>query len=253
MIGTVLLFLVVGQNADPAPPLYPSSVVGTDFDFIRESDISLWEQATFLKKGAAEMPDKTGEGELFLEAFQFESTYRDEVKVHFAVHHRVGSEAESNKYVEQAGIRLGRIPHVLRRGVERVVINVGDATAFSDRGLIVLYTENMAKRISTHDLEETIFHESVHATGDAEHAGSRGWKAAQESDPGFVTDYASRLPAGEDLTESAFFAVTLVHHPERLPQDVAERLRRQIPARITYIERLFPQAAPWNGSFGHLN
>jgi hypothetical protein len=246
MLGSVLLTLALGQAAGSAEPLYASSVVGTDFDFIQETDQSLWEKAAFVKKGPAEMPDKTREGELFQEAFQFQATYSDRVKVNFAVHQKVGSEAEAKKYVEMAALRLGRIPHVLRKGVERVVINVGDATAFSDRGLIVLYTENMVKRVSTHDLEETIFHESVHATWDSEHAGSTSWKAAQKSDPGFVTQYAKRLPDGEDLAESALFAVTLVHHPDRLPKDVSERLRAQIPARIAYIEKLSPKSAAWH-------
>lgn len=250
MLASILLALTLGQAGQTAKPLYPSSVVGTDFDFIRETDRTVWEKVTFTKKGPAEMPDKTGKAELFQEAFQFEATYGDKVKVHFAVHHRIGSETEAKKFVEMAAVRLGRVPHVLRKGVERVVINVGDATAFSDRGLIVLYTQNMDKRVSTKDLEETIFHESVHATWDSQHAGSTDWKAAQKSDPGFVTDYAARLPSGEDMAESALFAVTLEHYPDRLPKDVSERLRAQIPARIAYIQKLFPKSADWHGPAG---
>ena len=104
-----------------------------------------------------------------------------------------------------------------------------DATAFSDRGLIVVYAANATRRISTHDLEETIFHESVHATWDAAHADSAGWRAAQEADGGFVTDYARKNPDGEDLAESALFAYTLAHHPERIPEPDASRS----PARTT--------------------
>ena len=248
MVGSVLLIMILGQGAGSEKPLYASSVVGTDFDFIRESDPSVWERVTFLKQGAAEMPDKTAKAELFQEAFQYEGVFRDQVKVHFAVHSKIGSEVEAKRFVELAAVRLGRIPHILRKGVERVVINVGDATAFSDRGLIVLYTENMLKRIGSKDLEETTFHESVHATWDTEHAKSAGWKSAQASDPGFVTDYAKRLPDGEDLAESALFAVTMVHHPDRLPKEVIDRLSRQIPARIAYIEKLFPKSASWHGS-----
>lgn len=248
MLTPLLLTLLLRQSHDTAKPMYPSSVVGTDFDFIRESDPSVWEKSTFLKKARAEMPDKTKDAELFQDAYQFEGTYRDKVKVHFAVHERIGSEAEAKKYVDLAGVRLGRIPHILRKGVERVVINVGNATAFSDRGLIVLYTENMGKRIGTHDLEETMFHESVHATWDKDHAAAPGWKAAQQSDPGFVTDYAKRLPEGEDLAESALFAVTLVHHPDRLPPDVSKQLRPLMPSRIAYIEKLFPKSAPWHSA-----
>jgi len=249
MVTSVLLALVLGQGSEP---LYSSSVVGTDFDFIRESDRSVFESLKFVKKGRAEMPDKVANGELFQTAYQFRANYRDGVRVDFAVHERVGIEAQAKRFVDLAAIRLGRIPHVLRRGVTRVVINVGDATAFSDIGLVVLYTKNMEKRIGTKDLEETLFHESVHATWDKEHAGAAGWVAAQRSDPGFLTKYGKENPKGEDLAESALFAVTLVHHPERLPKEVGERVRAQIPGRIDYVAKLFPKGSDWHGPAGKL-
>lgn len=54
-----------------------------------------------------------------------------------------------------------------------------DTTAIGDIGLIVLYFKNATKRISTHDLGETISHESVHAACDAEHVRSDAWRRAQ--------------------------------------------------------------------------
>lgn len=252
MVFALCLVTLLGAVDQAAAPLYSTSVVGTDFDFILESDRSVFDTLKFNEKSLCEMPDKTEEKELFQMAYQFTGGFRDGIEVHFAVHASVGTEVDAKRFVEKAGVRLGRIPHVLRRGVERVVINVGDATAFSDRGLIVLYTKNMDQRISTNDLEETMFHESVHATWDGEHAASAGWVSAQKSDPGFITNYAQRLPKGEDLAESALFAVTLIHHPDRLPKEVGTRVRAQIPARIAYIEKLFPRGSDWHGPAGKL-
>jgi hypothetical protein len=135
---------------------------------------------------------------------------------------------------------------VLRRGVKRVVIHKGgeNATAFSDSGLIVLYSDNATKRIGTHDLEETVFHESVHAAWDKEHSASPGWLAAQKQDGRFVTEYARKNPMGEDLAESALFAYTLLHHPERILKEDAARIRRAIPARIAFVETLLPPGKP---------
>ena len=117
-------------------------------------------------------------------------------------------------------------------------------TAFSDVGLIVLYSDNATKRIGTHDLEETVFHESVHAAWDKTHATSAEWKDAQKKDGGFVTDYARKNPKGEDLAESALFAYTLIHHPNRIPKEEAAKIARAIPNRIAFVEKLLPKDKP---------
>ena len=142
--------------------------------------------------------------------------------------------------------RLGKLPTALRRGVRRVVVHKGgqDTTAFSDVGLIVLYSENATERISTHDLEETVFHESVHAAWDEAHASSPAWREAQKKDGGFLTAYAREKPDGEDLAESALFAYTLLHHPERIPEAEAAKIRRAIPARIDFVAKLVPPGKP---------
>ncbi len=249
MLPVALLVLSLAQGQEP---LYASSVVDTDFDFIRETDRSVLDTVAFVERGPAEMPDKIATQELFQPACQFRAAYKDGVRVDFYVSERAGTQAVAQNYVELAAIRLGRVPHVLRRGVNRVVINEGDATAFSDIGLIVLYTKNMGKRISTKDLEETIFHESVHATWDQEHAGAPGWTSAQRSDPGFLTNYGRTHPQGEDLAETALFGVTMVHHPDRLPADVRARVQAQVPARLDYIRKLFPAGTDWHGPAGKL-
>ena len=142
--------------------------------------------------------------------------------------------------------RLGKLPTALRRGVERVVIHKGgeNVTAFSDVGLIVLYSDNATKRIGTHDLEETVFHESVHAAWDKTHAKSAEWQDAQKKDGGYITDYARKDPQGEDLAESALFAYTLLHHPDRIPKEEAARIARIIPNRIAFVEKLLPKDKP---------
>lgn len=244
MVACILVAMALAQGREP---LYASSVVDTDFDFIRETDRSVLDTVAFVEKGLAEMPDKVATQELFQPAYQFRATYKDGVKADFFVSERAGTQAVAQTYVDLAAIRLGRIPHVLRKGVTRVVINEGDATAFSDVGLIVLYTKNMGKRISTHDLEETIFHESVHATWDKDHAEAPGWTRAQRTDPGFLTNYGRTHPQGEDLAETALFAVTMVHHPDRLPTDVRARVQAQVPARLEYIRKLFPAGTAWHG------
>ena len=225
---------------------YRSSVVGTDFDFIREEDPNLFsclEYKGFLER---EMPDKTSSGRLLQQAFVFVSYFDDGTSVDMALDADFGSEQAARAEAERYVRRLGRLPTSLRGGVQRMVVHYGneDATAFSDIGLIVLYSDNATKRISTHDLEETLFHESVHASWDHLHRSSPAWLAAQEADGTFVTEYASEHPDREDLAESALFAYTLVHHPERIPAPDGGRIAAAIPARIAFVETLLPPDEP---------
>lgn len=227
--------------------LYPSSVVGTDFDFILETDPDMFAELEYKGEGKPEMPDKTGPSSpLCKPAFLYLSHYRDGTRVALAIDAEFKTEAEARKEALRYTPRLGKLPTALRRGVQRVVVHKGgaNATAFSDVGLIILYSDNATRRIGTHDLEETIFHESVHAAWDKAHARSAEWREAQKKDGRFVTEYARKNPVGEDLAESALFAYALIHHPERIPKAEADRIRRAIPARIAFVETLLPPGKP---------
>lgn len=242
-----LLALATAYQADDAPPLYPSSVVGTDFDFILESDPDTFVELEFTGQGSPEMPDKTSRtAPLRKPAFMFVSRYRDGTSVAIAIDAEFKTEAEARQEALRYTPRLGKLPTSLRRGVERLVVHKGgaDATAFSDAGLIVVYSANATRRIGTRDLEETVFHESVHAAWDKAYAASPEWRAAQKSDGRFVTEYARKNRDGEDLAESALFAYALLHHPERIPEEESARIRRAIPARIAFVGTLLPPGKP---------
>ena len=51
-------------------------------------------------------------------------------------------------------------------------------------------------------------------------------------------------PKGEDLAESALFAYTLIHHPNRIPKEEAAKIARAIPNRIAFVEKLLPKDKP---------
>jgi len=129
----------------------------------------------------------------------------------------------------------------MRSKLDHVVIHKGDETAFgeADGHFFVLYSDNIRTRIRNHDLEETVFHESVHATLDIPFANSRKWRKAQKADGQFVTEYAKRNPAKEDLAETALFAYTYFQHPARLSPELQSKLEQQIPNRLKVLEGLF--------------
>ena len=251
ILRAAALSLVAALIASAGRPgdkeLYPSSVVGTEFDFVQGQDPDTFLALEYEGKGAYEMPDKRDHSApLEKPAHRFGSTYSDGTRVTLFISADFETEAEARAEALRYTPCLGKLPTALRRGVKRVVVHKGgrDTTAFSDVGVIALYSENATKRISTHDLEETVFHESVHAAWDAAHAASPEWRAAQKKDGRFVTEYARKNPDGEDLAESALFAYALLHHPERIPKGDAEKIRKAIPARIDFVATLVPPGKP---------
>jgi len=136
---------------------------------------------------------------------------------------------------------VGKLPTFMRASLDHVVIHRGDETAFgeSEGRFFVLYSANIKTRIRNHDLEETVFHESVHATLDSKYARSKQWLAAQKADGDFITKYAKRLPKKEDLAESALFAWAMIMHPGRLPTNIEARAREIMPNRLAFLQTLF--------------
>ena len=235
------------KKATPQVPLYPSSIVGTDFDFITESDLSIFDRLEDKGKEPTEMPDKSDDSApLLQDAFLFVAHFSDGTRVLLAIDADFKTQDNARQEALRYTPRLGKLPTALRRGVKRVVIHKGgeNVTAFSEVGFMVLYSDNATKRIETHDLEETVFHESVHAAWDKKHATSADWQDTQKKDGGYVTDYARKNPQMEDLAESALFAYTLLHHPDRIPKEEAARIARIIPNRIAFVEKLLPKDKP---------
>jgi hypothetical protein len=117
-----------------------------------------------------------------------------------------------------------------------------DTTAFAeDKGhFFVIYSDNATKRIESHDLEETFFHEGTHASIQVGHLGGRAWRNAKAADYAYITDYA-KTEDQEDFAESALFAYTLIHHPERFPDHERQKIEKQIPNRIAFFRSVYAE------------
>jgi len=122
-----------------------------------------------------------------------------------------------------------------------VVLHKRDEVVFGEEEghFFVLYSENIRKRVKTHDLKETIFHESIHATLEKDHAKGQKWLEDKKKDGDFITKYAMLLPLKEDLPVSALFAYTVLKHPSRLPEEVEKAVPKIMPHRIAYFRELF--------------
>ena len=235
-----LPFLLAGFDAASAP-LYPNSVVSNDLEFIQTSDQSVFTCLSYEGTRKAEMPDKRSDTLFANGTFIYTARYKDGTSVELWAHPDFGSQSTAMTSVEPVAKAVGKLPTLMRSKLDHVVVHEGDETAFAeDKGhFFVLYSDNILMRIRNHDLEETIFHESVHATLDSKYARSRKWRRAQKADGDHITDYAAREPDKEDMAESALFAWAMLIHPGRLPADVEAQAREIMPNRLAFFEELF--------------
>jgi hypothetical protein len=226
-----------------ASPLYRSSVVGTDFDFITENDASAFERLEYVGFKEFEMPDKRGTGEpLIQNAYMFNAYFTDGTMVGIALDKDFGSRQAAEQDATRYTPPLGKLPSLYRQNLRHIVVHKGgaDTTAFAeDKGhFFVIYSDNATKRMGTHDLEETFFHEGTHASIQANHLGGTAWKNAQGPGDAYITDYA-KTDDQEDFAESALFAYTLIYHPERFPAAEREKIEKQIPNRIAFFRSVY--------------
>jgi hypothetical protein len=191
------------------------------------------------------MPDKRNDELMDKETFVFEATFSDGSKVEVWAHSSFGSVGQAERYALMLSAPLGKLPPVMRGKLAHVVVHKGDATAFGEAegNFFVVYSENMETRVRDHDLEETVFHESVHATLEMTYRKNRDWLAAQKADTGFITKYAADNPSLEDLPEAALFVYTMLENPGRLPAEVEAWVKRHMPNRLAFFRGIFSESA----------
>ncbi|MGC6453313.1 MAG: hypothetical protein ACON31_05350 [Candidatus Puniceispirillaceae bacterium] len=240
-VTTVFGTTVIATTTAIGMPIYPNSVVSNDLEFIATSDASAFACLEFDGRRTAEMPDKRKDGLMAKQTFIFTAHYTDGSSVGLWAHPDFRTRERALESVAPAAEAVGKLPTFMRKTLDHVVIHRGDETAFGEAEghFFVLYSENIKTRIRNHDLEETVFHESVHATLDKRYATSRKWRKAQKADGDFITKYARRLPKKEDLAESGLFAWAMIMHPGRLPAKIEARARQIMPHRIAFFEELF--------------
>jgi|GEM_PF-1175709 len=230
--------------ASASSPPYTSSVVGTDFDYITDSDPSAFQRLDYVGfLTDVEMPSKpSGSEPLRQDAYVFDAFFTDGTRIRIYEDKDFGSYDAARADAMRYTPRLGKLPSLYRQKLKHIVVQKGgpDTTAFAeDKGhFFVIYSDNATKRISTHDLEETFFHEGSHASIQADYIGGSAWNNARAADNKYITNYAA-TDIQEDFAESALFAYTIIHHPERFPAADRAKIEAQIPNRIEFFRTVF--------------
>lgn len=241
ILNCLLLATIVSKETRAGDPLFPNSVVSNDIDFILGTDSDAFTSLTYIGKADKEMPDSRNDILFDVNTYVFEANFSNGKKIGIWCHSSFGSQAAAQGYADKLCPRLGKLPEVQRDMLDHVVIHKGDAGAYAETEghFFVLYSDNVDARISTHDLEETVFHESVHASIQDSYENTSAWTSAQSADPSFVTEYAERLPNLEDMPETALFAYTMIKHPGRLSDDIENWLNDNIPNRLAFFRTIY--------------
>ena len=238
----IMITMLYVSNVNAQDPLFPNSVVSNDIDFIIDSDPDAFESLEYIGLANKETPGAPNGGSLFdTNTFVFQASFADGGSLEIWCHSSFNTVAAAREYAEKLCPRLGKLPDFQRNLLDHVVIHNGNAGAFAEieGQFFILYSDNMDQRISTHDLEETVFHESVHASYQFMYQNDPSWLNAQAQDPAFVTNYAQNNPDLEDMAESALFAYTAIKHPGRLAENIEDWLFANIPNRLEWFGLIY--------------
>jgi hypothetical protein len=229
--------------ANPAEPVY-SDTAGTVFDIIQTSDPTTFRCLDPMGQEPRQIWDKRVDGEPIVNAYLFMARFSDGTSIEIAINPEFATAEAAQTEAMRYTVPLGQLPTSLRAGIARFSVHKGRKGYHAGTGQIVVYAETTDNRLSYRHLEESLFHESVHASWDAHHRLAPGWIAAQTADGGFLTDYGRETPDREDLAETALFAFAILHHPERFPPADTEDTLAAVPNRIAYIKALLPPGVP---------
>lgn len=227
---------------------YPfDSTADTVFDIIRADDPTTYVCMSYQGRAIRQMWDKRINGESDLDVFLFHAYYTDGPTIDIILNPEFQNENEARAEAQRYAFGLGQLPLVFRQGLKQFGIHKGDKGFHGGPGKVFMYQDKADLRVRQKHLEESLLHESVHASLDPLYRSSPEWVAAQEKDGTFITRYAAEHPRGEDLAESALFAYGLIRYPGRIPPVDSEVIATAIPNRISVIAKILntqPKVAP---------
>ena len=243
-VSMIFLLSMYTYTINAQTPLFPNSVVSNDIDYIFESDPDSFVGNIFLGREDRETPGAPDGSSLFdVDTYIFEANFTDGETIEIWCHSSFESQDAAQEFADKLGPRLGKLPIFQRNMLNHVVIHNGDGGAFAEieGQFFILYSENMDARISTNDLEETVFHESVHSSYQFMYQNHPDWLAAQAADLSFVTTFGENNPTLEDIAESALFAYTYLTYPGRLDESIETWLEENNANRLEFFGKFYGQ------------
>jgi hypothetical protein len=227
----------VSRHDPEGPSLFRDGAVFLAPDTITENDPTALLNVTFFANGTRNIPDNRVQNDVDTLVNIFTASFTGGKQITVMVNAEIlfsQAEIEANRYARI----VGQLDPIVREEIDVLWIHAGDATFSGNPGGIVIHTGRANQSLVPQGfLEETMAHESVHATLDALYLQSQEWFDAQRRDVTFPTDFAREFPETEDLAES-YGAYLIVQNAERNPPDLVNRIRDGIPARLQFFADL---------------
>ena len=224
------------EHTGEAP--YPGTVWVTA-DILGPSDPTSLGSITYTGRGMREVFDRRVDRWVRVDAYLFEAQFGERT-VEFQLNPEFGSREAAGMQVDAFAPAIGRLPAVLMSNLREVEINAGEG-AFggnSYNGSILIHTEDRSTMDALRGgfLEEAFLHEAAHASLDPLHADAPGWRAAQQADRAFISEYAQDFPDREDIAESILPYFAVRYRPDRLTAAQRWLMTMTTPNRIAYFD-----------------
>jgi len=232
----VFVFTLSVSEAADAPF---RSTVDLNLNTISDAVRSAFQCLEYNGRRTHQVYDKRIAGESAIYAYSFNAVFTDQAPIEIVVNPEFESSSAAREGIYPIAYAMGRVYAPLRHGVGRIVLHRGNEGLHAggyieNYGQVVLYLDTVADRLTMNHLEESLFHESVHAAWDQKYSDTDLWRAAQLADDAFITQYAADRP-NEDLAETALLVYGLHNNPAMIPPHVSDALTELVPNRIKVI------------------
>jgi hypothetical protein len=218
-----------------AEPPY-SGTIFIDPDIITAADPTTYLSFKAAGRGNRTMFDRRVDAFIKVKARLFNVRFTDSSRVmEFQVNPEFGP-TKARRLVAKYAKVIGRLPRCLRRDVDTVSIHDGVEPFGGGNRNLLIHTGQSASYERDGILEETMVHEASHTSLDADHANAKGWVAAQNADPEFISTYARDNPQREDVAETWLLWYAVRHRAERIDTIVADTVKAAIPNRLKYFD-----------------
>lgn len=223
--------IALASIASGAPPF--GGTIFLDPDIITATDPSTYVKVVDKGQAKRTMFDRRTNRFGEYNAYLFAANFSDLPSVEVQVNPEF-SRAKARRLAAKYALVIGRLPKCLRLDLKTVWIHDGVQPFGGGNNNLLIHTGQSVFYERDGILEETFVHEASHTSLDASHSASPGWKAAQASDPDFISTYARDNPTREDIAETFLLWLAVHHRPERLDKSLRETIRSTVPARLKY-------------------
>ena len=234
MFTRILLCCLALTLSAKADPPY-SGTIFIDPDIITAKDPTTYLSVTAKGRGERTMFDRRKNAFIKIKARLFSARFSDSREIEVQVNPEFPA-SKARKLASNYAKVIGRLPKCLRVDVDTVWIHAGVQPFGGGNRNLLIHTGQSALYEKDGIIEETLVHEASHTSLDAYHAASKGWLAAQKSDPEFISTYARDNPTREDVAETFLLWLALRYREERIDPEDAATIRKSIPARLKYFD-----------------